>query len=78
VMLSPTLLSGCAGPVVPDASPFCAAVQPVCVNKADVLSKSTAKRLVSNEYGRAAVCGVPPKCEKETAEPAKVAATAKQ
>lgn len=74
VMPSLILLSGCAGTVVPDASPFCAAVQPVCVSKADVLTRQTAKRLVSNEYGRAAVCGVPAKCEPEKAEPPKVAA----
>lgn len=76
-MPSLTLLSGCAGTVVPDASPFCAAVQPVCVNRGDVLTKQTAKRLVSNEYGRAAVCGVPKPCEPEKPEAPKVA-TAKQ
>ena len=73
-MPSLILLSGCAGTVVPDASPFCAAVQPVCVSKGDVLTKATAKRLVSNEYGRAAVCGVPPKCEADKPEQSKAPA----
>lgn len=74
VMPSLILLSGCAGTVVPDASAFCAAVQPVCIAKGDMLTKATAKRLVSNEYGRAAVCGVPKACEADKSEPPKVAA----
>lgn len=77
VMLSPILLHGCGKTVVPDASIFCEAVRPVCVAPGDVLTKPTASRLVKNEYGRAAVCGVPKKCEPEKAEPPKVA-SAKQ
>lgn len=74
-MPSLTLLNGCGSTVVADASPFCTAVQPVCIANGDVLTKATARRIVSNEYGRAAVCGVPAKCEADKPEAPKVATT---
>lgn len=62
-----TLLPSCAKETVAiaDARPFCKAVKPVCVSKDDQLTEKTAKQLLSNEYGRETVCGMPRKCPQE-------------
>lgn len=39
----------------------------MCVSKDDKLTAKTAERLVKNEYGRAAVCGVPKPCGEDKA-----------
>ena len=71
--MSLTLLSGCAGTAVQVADPLCNAIEPVCISKDDRLTRKTAERLVKNEYGRAAVCGVPKPCPKEVEDKKAVA-----
>lgn len=65
------LLCGCdkEAVVIVSSAPFCRAVRPVCVSQDDKFTEGTAKRLLSNEYGRETVCGAPPKCPREPREP---------
>ena len=54
------LLAGCGQTVkyVPTAAPFCKAVQPVCIDKDDVLTEPTASQVEANNLGMTKVCKV--------------------
>ena len=54
------ILAGCAAQTkyVPTAAPLCKAVQPVCIDKDDVLTEPTASQIEANNLGMTKVCKV--------------------